>query len=65
MSLLGTRQFVLGFHPDRPVVLEAWGAQLSSDGGLLVVREFDERLGDEKRWKGTRKGGREVSVIGP
>ena len=45
MSLQGVRQFVLGFHPDLPVVVEASAARLSSDGGLLVVREFDERLG--------------------
>jgi hypothetical protein len=34
----------LGFHPDLPVVVEESAAQLSSDGGLLVIREFDERL---------------------
>jgi hypothetical protein len=45
MSLQGARQFVLGFHPERPVVVEASAARLSSDGGLLVVREFDGRLG--------------------
>jgi Transposase DDE domain group 1 len=45
MSLQSARQIVLGFHADRPVVVEASAAQLSSDGGLLVVREFDERIG--------------------
>lgn len=45
MSLQGARQFVLGFHPERMVVVQASAAQLSSDGGLLVVREFDERIG--------------------
>lgn len=45
MSLHDARQLVLGFHVDRPVVLEASAAQLSSDAGLLVVREFDERVG--------------------
>jgi hypothetical protein len=44
MSIQGARQLVLGFHVDRPVVLEASAAQLSSDGGLLVVREFDEQI---------------------
>jgi len=39
------RPLVLGFQPQRPLVLEASAAQLFSDGGLLVVREFDERLG--------------------
>jgi hypothetical protein len=45
MSLHTARQLVLGFHADRPVILEASAAQLSSDAGLLVVREFDERVG--------------------
>lgn len=45
MSLQGVRQLVLGFHPDRAVVVEAAAARLSSDGGLLVVRQFDERIG--------------------
>jgi hypothetical protein len=45
MSLQGARQLVLGFHPNRSVVVEASAAQLSSDGGLLVVRQFDERIG--------------------
>jgi hypothetical protein len=34
----------LGFHPDLPVVIEESAARLSSDGGLLVIREFDQRL---------------------
>jgi hypothetical protein len=45
MSLHTARQLVLGFHVDRPVVLEASAAQISSDAGLLVVRQFDERIG--------------------
>ncbi len=44
MSLQSARQLGLGFHPDLPVVVEESAAQLSSDGGLLVIREFDERL---------------------
>lgn len=43
MSLQYARQLVLGFHPGLPVVVEASAARLSSDGGLLVIREFDER----------------------
>lgn len=45
MSLQGAQQLVLGFHSQRAVVVEASAAQLSSDSGLLVVREFDERIG--------------------
>lgn len=45
MSLHGVWSEVLGFHPERPVVVENTAGRLSSDGGLLVVREFDERVG--------------------
>ena len=45
MSLHTARQLVLGFHGARPVVVESSAAQLSSDAGLLVVRQFDERIG--------------------
>lgn len=44
MSLRGVERVVLGFHPDRPIEVETSTAQLSSDAGLLVVREFDERI---------------------
>jgi len=43
MSLQSARQLVLGFHPALPVVVEESAARLSSDGGLLVIREFDAR----------------------
>jgi len=29
----------------RPIILETPHAQLSSDAGLLVIRQFDERVG--------------------
>lgn len=44
MSIQGAQQLVLDFHPVLPVVLESSAALFSSDGGLLVVREFDERI---------------------
>lgn len=45
MRIQGARRLVLGFHSEWPVVLEVSAAQLSSDAGLLVVREFDGRIG--------------------
>ena len=45
MSLHSARQIVFGFHPLRTVVVQTSSAQLSGDAGLLVVREFDERVG--------------------
>nr|MDQ3331298.1 transposase [Planctomycetota bacterium] len=50
MSVQGARRIVLGFHPERPVVVEASAAQLSSDGGSLIVQEFDERVGLTSRF---------------
>ena len=52
MSIQGAQQLVFGFLPDLPVVLEASAAQLSSDGGLLVIREFDERIEFTKQFAG-------------
>lgn len=61
MSLQGVRQLVLGFLPSRPVVLEASAAQLSSDGGLLVVREFDGRIGLTAQFAAALKDTRDAS----
>jgi hypothetical protein len=45
MKRQGARRIILGFPSDLPVVVEASAAQLSSDAGLLVIHEFDERIG--------------------
>jgi hypothetical protein len=45
MSVQGVWAERLDFHAQKPVVLENSGGRLSSDAGLLVVREFDERVG--------------------
>jgi hypothetical protein len=45
MSLQGAWSEQLGFHPEKPVVVENSAGRLSSDAGLLLVREFDERIG--------------------
>ena len=36
-------QLSLGFFADRPVVVQRYPGQLSSDAGLLPIREFDQR----------------------
>jgi hypothetical protein len=59
MSVHSAWQLVLGFHVDRPVVVEASAAQLSSDAGLLVVREFDERIGLTAQFAATLKDTRD------
>jgi hypothetical protein len=43
-SLQSAWPLVLACHPALPVVVTESAARLSSDGGLLVVREFDARL---------------------
>jgi len=43
MSVQGVWSQSLDFHPEKQVVVENSGGRLSSDAGLLLVREFDER----------------------
>jgi hypothetical protein len=45
MSIQPVVQATFSFFHDLPIVVETTAAQLSSDGGLLPVREFDERVG--------------------
>jgi Transposase DDE domain group 1 len=45
MSLQSVFPFVLDFLVSKPVVVEASAGRLSSDAGLLPIRQFDERLG--------------------
>jgi hypothetical protein len=59
MKRQGARQIVLGFHSKLPVVMEVSAAQLSSDAGLLVVREFDERIGLTARFAAALKDTRD------
>lgn len=45
MSIQPAWQQHLDSFGNRPIVLEPSQARLSSDGGLLPIRQFDERLG--------------------
>ena len=40
-----TRQLRLSFHPEAPVVVEFDAPEISSDGGALLLRQVDDRLG--------------------
>jgi DDE family transposase len=62
MSIQGARQLVFGFYPDLPVVVEPSGAQLSSDAGLLVVREFDERISLTSRFASALTEARDPTI---
>lgn len=46
----GVWQEVIGFHPQKKVVVENSGGRLSCDGGLLIVRQADEQLGLTKQF---------------
>ena len=59
MSLQSARQLVLGFHPALPVVVEESAARLSSDGGLLVIREFDAQRDFTARFAAALEDSRE------
>ena len=45
MILQGAWQQVLGFFGEKPIVVEPVEAQMSSDAGLLPIRQLDEVLG--------------------
>lgn len=44
MSVQGVWSERLGFHSQKQVVVENSGGRLSGDAGLLLVREFDQRV---------------------
>ena len=39
------RPITFGFHPRKDVIVEVSDKQLSSDGGLIAIKEFDNRIG--------------------
>ena len=45
MSLPPVWQFSLGFFGNVPIVVEPGQDQMTSDAGLLAIRQFDERIG--------------------
>lgn len=50
MSLQDVWSECMEFHPEKPLVVENSAGRLSSDAGLLVVREFDEKIGLTKQF---------------
>lgn len=59
-SVRGAGQLVFDCTPGRGVVLQPTAGQLTSDAGLLAVRQFDERLG----WTAIRSPLARTSVKG-
>lgn len=50
MSVQSVWSECLGFHPQKPVVVQNSAGRLSADAGLLVIREFDERIGATRQF---------------
>ena len=56
-------QMVFDFFEDKPVVAEPSEAQLTSDAGLLVIRQFDERIGLTERFANALNDPRHPSYV--
>lgn len=45
MGLHSAFPFVFNFPPQKPIVVEVSNEALSTDGGLIPIRQFDEQIG--------------------
>ncbi len=61
MSLQSVGEFSFDFLPSRPIKFEISPAALSSDTGLLPVRQFDERIGLTERFASALEDTRDPS----
>src|SRR5262249_24021586 len=61
MSLQSVPQLSLDFFPSRPVQFEISTAPLTSDAGLLPIREFDERIKLTEQFAAAIKDKRDVT----
>jgi len=59
MSLHGVWSECLHFLEQKPVVVENSAGRLSSDAGLLIIREFDERVGLTRQFSAALDDARE------
>ena len=50
MSLQGVEQLAFDFLPHLPVIVQQHEGQLSCDGGLLPLRQFDQRWNYTQRF---------------
>lgn len=62
MSLQSVEHLSFEFHPSRPVKVEISPAPLSSDAGLLPIREFDERMGLTSPFAAALQDGRDATL---
>jgi hypothetical protein len=56
-------QINLGFHPEIPIQVTFDAPQISSDGGLLLLREIDEETGISERFASSIPDGREEEKV--
>lgn len=63
MSIHPVCQGTFDFFPQAPVVVEVSDAPLTSDAGLLPVRQFDERIGWTERFAQALRDGRTPGLI--
>src|SRR5271155_5017141 len=63
MSLQSVPLLSLDFFPSRPVHVEISDAPLSSDAGLLPIRQFDERIALTERFAAAIKDMRDPLFV--
>jgi hypothetical protein len=64
MSIQSAWQATFSFFGEAPIVVEPSQAQLTSDGGLLPLRELDERLGWTRQFASALQDLRRADMIG-
>lgn len=63
MNTQCSMQTALSFRDDREIRLDFEGGQITSDAGLVVLREFDERIGFTKSVAARLHDGRQPSYL--
>ncbi len=56
-------EFSFGFFKSKPVIVEPVEAQLTSDAGLLPIREFDQRIGFTQQFAAALNDPRHQSYV--
>lgn len=63
MSVQTVEQFTLGFFGSLPIIIEPRPVQLSSDGGLLAVCEFDDKISFTRGFVGCLNDARDPDAL--